>query len=146
MVAIAYSAGDSFGGSGAGGAGVYADPPDPPACLNHNRIVALIGLAVYENDVDSVGRSLCTGSYHAAFNKEKNHFDGFMARSRSPEGIQGFGAALAAIAMSSDPRIIQIDNPDANQLQRDFGKSLVSCGYAQLPAPANNAPVQPHRC
>jgi hypothetical protein len=43
--------------------------------------------------------------------------------------------------MASDPRVIQIDNPDANQLQRDFGKSLVSCGQAESLSPSD-APAQ----
>jgi len=40
---------------------------------------------------------------------------------------------LASVALSSDPATIQIDNPDSNQLQRDFGRRLVSFGYAEMP-------------
>ena len=67
-------------------------------------------------------------------NREGNGFDGLIARSRMPEAVQGFGPILATIAMASEPRVIQIDNPDANQLQRNFGKSLVSCGHGETPA------------
>src|SRR5262249_49363922 len=55
--------------------------------------------------------------------------------------IAGLGPILATIAMASDPRVIQIDNPDANQLQRDFGKSLVACGHAESSC-ASEAPAQ----
>jgi hypothetical protein len=139
VVAIAFSVGDSFGGSGA----------DEMAHaireilqeLNHNRIVALIGLAVYERNVD-----VLDGRYVADYlriNREGNGFDGLISRSRTPEAVQGFGPILATIAMASDPRVIQIDNPDANQLQRDFGKSLVSCGHGQAASPAEAAGQAP---
>jgi hypothetical protein len=127
VVAIAFSVGDSFGGSGADE--LAHAIREILQELNHNRIVALIGLAVYERNVDVLdGRYV--GEY-LAINRESNGFDGVIARSRVPEAIQGFGPILATIAMASDPRVIQIDNPDANQLQRDFGKSLVSVGHGQ---------------
>jgi len=138
VVAIAFSVGDSFGGSGAdelahGMREILQE-------LNHNRIVALIGLAVYERNVDVLdGRYV--GDY-LRINRESNGFDGLIARSRVPDAIQGFGPILATIAMASDPRVIQIDNPDANQLQRDFGKSLVSCGHGHS-ATSGDGPGQP---
>src|SRR5262249_57185826 len=70
--------------------------------LNHNRIVALIGLAIYERNVD-----VLDGRYVADYlriNRDGNGFDGLIARSRVPEAIQGFGPILATIAMASDPR------------------------------------------
>ena len=125
VVVIAFSVGDSFGGSGA--AELAQSIREILQELNHNRIVALIGLAVYERNVDVLdGRYV---SDYLRINRESNGFDGMIARSRTPEAIQGFAPILATIAMASDPRVIQIDNPDANQLQRDFGKSLVSCGH-----------------
>jgi hypothetical protein len=127
VVAIAFSVGDSFGGSGA--KELAHAIREILQELNHNRIVALIGLAVYERNVDVLDG--CYVSDYLRINREGNGFDGLIARSRVPEAIQGFGPILATIAMASDPRVIQIDNPDANQLQRDFGKSLVSCGHGQ---------------
>src|SRR5262249_23860950 len=134
VVAIAFSVGDSFGGSGADE--LAHAIREILQELNHNRIVALIGLAVYERNVDVLdGRYV--GDY-LRINREGNGFDGLIARSRAPEAIQGFGPILATIAMASDPRVIQIDNPDANQLQRDFGKSLVSCGHGESAPPADS--------
>lgn len=127
VVAIAFSVGDSFGGSGADELAQAIRTILQE--LNHNRIVALLGLAVYERNVEVLdGRYV--GQY-LRVNREGNAFDGLIARSRVPGAIAGFGPILATIAMASDPRVIQIDNPDANQLQRDFGKSLVSCGHAE---------------
>src|SRR5262245_25894868 len=135
VVAIAFSVGDSFGGSGADE--LAHAIREILQELNHNRIVALIGLAVYERNVDVLdGRYV--GDY-LRINREGNGFDGLIARSRAPEAIQGFGPVLATIAMASDPRVIQIDNPDANQLQRDFGKSLVSCGHGENATPGESA-------
>jgi hypothetical protein len=135
VVAIAFSVGDSFGGSGADE--LAHAIREKLQELNHNRIVALIGLAVYERNVD-----VLDGRYVADYlriNRDGNGFDGLIARSRVPEAIQGFGPILGTIAMASDPRVIQIDNPDANQLQRDFGKSLVSCGHGESSSPAESS-------
>src|SRR5262249_48750719 len=137
VVAIAFSVGDSFGGSGADE--LAHAIREILQELNHNRIVALIGLAVYERNVDVLdGRYV--GDY-LRINRESNGFDGLIARSRVPEAVGAFGPILATIAMASDPRVIQIDNPDANQLQRDFGKSLVSCGHGENATPGEAAGV-----
>ena len=137
VVAVAFSVGDSFGGCGADELALTIRAILQE--LNHNRIVALLGLAVYERNVEVLdGRYV---SDYLGINREKNAFDGLIARSRTPDAIQGFGPILATIAMASDPRVIQIDNPDANQLQRDFGKSLVSCGQAESLSPSD-APAQ----
>jgi hypothetical protein len=139
VVVIAFSVGDSFGGAGADE--LAHAIREILQELNHNRIVALIGLAVYERNVDVLdGRYV---SDYLRINREGNGFDGLIARSRTPEAIQGFGPILATIAMASDPRVIQIDNPDANQLQRDFGKSLVSCGHGQSIGPGDSPAQAP---
>jgi hypothetical protein len=138
VVAIAFSVGDSFGGSGADE--LAHAIREILQELNHNRIVALLGLAVYERNADVLdGRYV--GDYLRIY-REGNGFDGLIARSRVPEAVQGFGPILATIAMASDPRVIQIDNPDANQLQRDFGKSLVSVGHGQSISAGDNAQPQ----
>lgn len=152
IVAVAFSAGDSFG---CGGAETLAQAvrrvlqyPDA------NRIVAIVGLALYNRGDDTLnGR--CVGQYLRLQN-HGNGFDGLIARPLEPDepqavrGRQRVGTAtayarmLAGIAMASDPKMIQVDNPDANQLQRDFGKRLFSSGYADVTSlPAASAPAVP---
>ncbi len=136
VVAIAFSVGDAFGGSGA--EELARAIRKILEKLNRNRVVAILGLAVYEGiDASLDGRYV--GPYFRR-DREANVFDGLVARKNLPDAIQGMAAILASIGMSSDPGIIQIDNPDANQLQRDFGKSLIACGHAVADPPAAGAP------
>jgi hypothetical protein len=138
VVVIAFSAGDSFGCVGA--ELLARSIRETLQELNHNRIVAVIGVAVYEEGSDRALDGRCAGDYLRA-NRENNAFDGLIARGTAPNPEQGFGPLLATIAMASDPRIIQLNHPDSNQIQRDFGKSLVSAGHSQAVIPTGQ-PVQ----
>lgn len=158
FVAIAFSTADSFA---AGGAEVLARAVR--RVLQHpdaNRIVAVLGLGIAVRSTDGLNGK--TVGQYLRIHHQANGFDGLIVRPAEPDeqppaGASGRAATgragtatayakmLAAIAMASDPKMIQVDNPDANQLQRDFGKRLFASGYADVsqlpPAPAGSPPV-----
>jgi hypothetical protein len=134
VVVIAFAVSDSFGAEGACmlAQAVRRVLQYPEA----NRIVAVLGLGVYNAAVNSLDGRL-VGEYLRA-HRDGNPFDGLILRSSAAPNLGTRCAeVLAAVAQSSDPATVQIENPDSNQIQRDFGKSVVSCGYAaQAPGAA----------
>jgi len=133
IVAIAFSAGDSFG---IDGAELLAE--EIRSALKHpeaTRVIATLGFAVYERDVNEAQDGRCAARYLGLTNL-RGQLDGLVIRPRPgidqsamTKGL-GFPQLLASLAMASDPTVIQIDNPDANQLQRDFGRRLFAAGFA----------------
>ncbi len=131
VVAIAYSAGDSFGADGAEliAEQVRDSLKDPDA----TRVIAVLGFAAYEEGENAVdGRTV--GRY-MGFQPRRGMLDGLIVRpkGKSPNELLrglGFPELLASIALASDPHVIQADNPDANQLQRDFGRRLFVAGFS----------------
>jgi hypothetical protein len=126
VVVVAFSLNQSFGGEGAEviARAVRRVLEYPEA----NRIVAVLGFGVHDAASNLDGKYV--GDYFRA-DRRGNGFDGLMTRPDGPHAGEQLGQVLAAIALSSDPATLQIDNPDSNQVQRDFGKSLVSFGYAE---------------
>lgn len=129
VVVVAFPLNNSFGGEGAEVlAKAIRRVLDYPEA---NRIVAILGYGLYDATSTLAGKYL--GPYMRALH-HLNGFDGLMARPNSADAGMQLGRVLASIALSSDPETIQIDNPDSNQIQRDFGRRLVSFGYAEAPA------------
>ncbi|MFO0820002.1 MAG: hypothetical protein U1A77_18780 [Pirellulales bacterium] len=130
VVAVAFSAGDSFGADGAEliAEEVRASLKDPDA----TRVLAVLGFAAYEEGERAIdGRSV--GRY-MGYQPRRGMLDGLIVRPKGkrPDDLDrglGFPQLLASIALASDPHVIQADNPDANQLQRDFGRRLFAAGF-----------------
>lgn len=127
VVAVVFPLGDAFGGEGS--ELICQSIRQVLMYPDADRIIAILGLGVYDPVSDPIdGRYL--GEYLKK-DRENRGFDGLIARTDTPGVGEEFGKILAAIAISSDPFRLQIDNPDANQLQRDFGRSLVAVGYGE---------------
>ncbi len=124
IVAIFFSGDDAFACYGAERiAATIRDKLESPRA---KRVLALLGFC------GASANNPTSGEYVAGYmgiNLDHRNLDSLVVR--DPSLADDFAQSLSYIAAASHPRIVQIDNPDANQLQRDFGRRLVCFGLAK---------------